>query len=174
MMSDYYEIVSVVLLAIAACGALWQANVAVKNQERSHERQKKQTTIEYINTLRQEYRSLNFEIISSMGAGRVDKESYEKVCQNREMLGKVRNLLSLFEHLSVGVHADVFDFDIINRMSGRYLCSVFDRWEYYISKRQTRNEHAYEAFQQLVDQIKTTRCTANRNRSCDVNSRSND
>jgi hypothetical protein len=173
MMSDY-EVLSVGLLAIAVSVGLWQAILAVRNQEKDHERQKKQTTIEYINTLRQEYRLLNSEIISSMGAGRIDKESYEKVSKDREMLGKLRNLLGLFEHLAVGVHADVFDFGIVDQMSGQYLCAVFDRWEYYIDKRQTRNKRAYEAFRRLVDQIKNTRCTANRNKSCGVKSRSND
>ncbi|MCK4622072.1 MAG: DUF4760 domain-containing protein [Desulfuromonadales bacterium] len=163
-----YEILILVIMSGGLIVALWQANTAVKNQKANHERIKKQSTIEYINQLRSAYRTLNHELIKNIGADPIGEEKYNELINDADMFEKLKQLLGMFEHLSLGVRTGVYDFDMVDLMSGEYICGVFRRWRYYIDKRRAleNGKNRYVEFQWLVNKIESSR--QNPNKKADI------
>jgi hypothetical protein len=163
-----YEILTIVIMSGALVVALWQANTAVRNQKSNHERMKKQSTIEYINQLRATYRTLNHELIKGIGADPVGEEKYNKLINDVDMFEKLKQLLGMFEHLSLGVRTGVYDFDMVDLMSGAFMYGVFSQWRYYIDKRRAleNGKGRYVEFQWLVNKIESSR--QNPNKKADI------
>lgn len=163
-----YEILTLVILVGSLIVALWQAQTAVRNQKANHERTKKQSTIEYMNALRSTYRTLNHDLIKNLGTDPVGEEKYNALIEDDDTFEKVKQLLGMFEHLSLGVRTGVYDFDMVDLMSGEYICGVFKRWRFYIDRRRAlpNGKNRYVEFQWLVNKIESER--QNPDRKADI------
>jgi len=130
-----------------------------------HERRKKEATIAYVNTIRGQYREIRKQLDAKFGEGNtinlpdIDDETAEKL----------KEILSLMEHLAAGVNTDVFDFDMIYIMSGSYFSGIFDRCIPYIKDRRIKkgNEATYIEFEHMVQRIKDGKRTR-RSRAADL------
>lgn len=119
-----------------------------KTYKADHERRKKQATVEYINSIRNDYRSLNDKL--------VDKYSTRPVNMNDIDDGTkkdIKLLLSILEHMSVGVNTGVYDFNILHRMSGSYLVGRYYQLHPHISKAQQKNPRFFIEFERLCKKI---------------------
>lgn len=56
--------------------------------------------------------------------------------------------------MAVGMNTDIYDKDLLFRMSGSSIISIFDRFNTYITKCQQQNPNLYIEFQDLVNDFK--------------------
>jgi len=150
---SYISLITGVAAAIASIGAciavFWQARIMRVALIADHDRRKKQSTIEYMNVIRQQYRPINKKLTEQYGFGNVINLS----SLNSETKSDIRELLSIVEHLSVGVNMDVYDIDALIRMSGSYLLRMRRNLSPYIENAQRNNSSAYEEFIHLCKRM---------------------
>ncbi len=85
-----------------------------------HERRKKQSTVEYLNNIRTHYRSVTNKLVEKFGSSAINLSEIDDDTKN-----EIKELLSILEHMSVGINTEVYDYDILKRMSGSYLVSRY-------------------------------------------------
>lgn len=115
-----------------------------------HERRKMQATIEYMRSVRPIWSQLRRELNDHFGNGTLQVESIDKIDKDKDLQRLVRELMGSMEHLSVGANYEVFDEDLIYRMSASYLIRIYKRMDLYIEKAQAKNPYAYIEFKDLI------------------------
>lgn len=123
---------------------------------KDHERRRKQATIEYFDNLtlqmyekeaifNEKYNELEIEIAMLDTDVELHKVATE--------------VLSAFERLCVGINTGIFDFDILDRMAGSYLISIYTRFCPYIEKKHMDASKAssYVEFEKVVNKIRGKR-----------------
>lgn len=120
-----------------------------------HERRKKQATIEYSNSIRKSYRPLDKKLVDKFGEGNIINFGLI----DDEAKQDIQELLSIVEHLAVGVNAEVYDLEILERMSGTYFIHMFNKLSPYIDSMRAakRNEKLYCEFESMVNDVKKIR-----------------
>jgi hypothetical protein len=154
-----YETYSMYVLVISAVLIVIQLAIAVRSLTADHNRRKKEATIHYMNDIREKYRVINHELVQKFGKGPITEEQVQVIINDPDMLSKITNLLGLFEHMAAGVNTDVFDIYLLNRMSGRYLRNVYNRYLVYIIQRRQELGFptAYIELEQLVNNLEILR-----------------
>ncbi|MBE0662295.1 MAG: DUF4760 domain-containing protein [Bacteroidales bacterium] len=116
-----------------------------------HSRRRKQATFDYLAKVRPQWHDTRNDLDILIQAAGEKANIVNVIIKNPEILKKVRLLLGLLEHISVGIHTDVFDKEILYRMSGKQLKKIYEKFEPYIKYVQIHvNETAYTEFQNLV------------------------
>lgn len=115
-----------------------------------HDRRKKQATIEYMTEVRPRWSKGRRTLNDKFGLGVMTEKDIEKTASDRNLRRIVREFLGSLEHLALGVNTNVFDRDIVLRMSGTYLLRIYLRMRLYIHTAQTRNPRAYCEFCELM------------------------
>ncbi|CAO3413668.1 hypothetical protein [Azospirillum argentinense] len=118
-----------------------------------HERRKKQSTIEYVNSIREKYRPIVGRLEEKFGINHVINLS--EIDENERR--NIRELLSIIEHMAVGVETEVYDIDIVDRMSGSYFLRMRRILDPYISVSQSRSPNNYVEFDRMCDRIRAKR-----------------
>ncbi|WP_372398129.1 DUF4760 domain-containing protein [Azospirillum sp. HJ39] len=118
-----------------------------------HERRKKQSTIEYVNSIRDKYRPIVERLEDKFGKDLVINLPDIDQGERRN----IKELLSIIEHMAVGVETEVYDIDIIDRMSGSYFLRIRRILDPYISDAQKRNANNYIEFDRMCDRIRAKR-----------------
>jgi hypothetical protein len=113
-----------------------------------HDRRSKQSTIEYMSSIREKYRGLSNKLIDKFGENPINLDQLDDITKN-----DVKELLSTLEHLSVGVNTGVYDFDILNRMTGGYLIKRYHQLLPYITKAQKNSPTFFIEFETLCKRI---------------------
>jgi len=113
-----------------------------------HERRKKQATVEYLNKIREQYRTLSNKLIGKFNE---DAINLSKIDDGTRI--EIKELLSILEHLSTGVNTEVYDYDIIKRMSGSYLVNRYKQLYPYIDNAQKSSRTLYIEFETLCKRI---------------------
>jgi len=126
-----------------------------------HARRKKQSTIEYVNTIRKLYRELNEGLAQKYGDQIIDIHTVDK-----DSITDIRELLSIVEHLAVGVNTHVYDAKIVNRMSGHYFIKMRERLDPYI--RHARIQHEDDQTFLFVDFERMCRKLKKRRKTRDI------
>jgi hypothetical protein len=154
-----YEGLTVIVLSVTAVIFLVQAGIGVKSLTADHTRRKREATINFMNQIRPQYREINNELIQKLGVGAVDDSKINTIIKDEELHAKVKDMLGLFEHLAVGVNADVFDLKLLNSMSGGYLIKINNRYVQYFDRRRRdeNNNKLYEEFSRLIAKLKKIR-----------------
>ena len=120
--ADYIQ---VLLLLVVICQLGWAIFTFRKGHalhleeiKADHDRRKKEATVAYVNSIREQYRTIRLRLDDKFGEGntinidQIDKDAERNLIE----------ILSLLEHLSAGVNTNVFDFDLIYLMSSINLC----------------------------------------------------
>lgn len=118
-----------------------------------HDRRKKQSTIEYVNNVRDRYVPIMDYFDERFGVGHVINISDISEADAR----KISELLSVVEHMAVGVETEVYDIDIIDRMSGAYFLRMRRVLDPYIARSQQKNPRAFIEFDHMCDRIRSKR-----------------
>lgn len=149
-----YESLSLVL-GVVTLAILWlQLFLIYRTYKADHERRKKQSTIEYLNEIRKLYRPIEYKL---------DKIFGDKVINIDEMSDEdkinVREFLSIVEHLATGINVEVFDFELVNKMSGSYFVTMYDKFVPYIKniRRIMHNDSLYCEFSKFCNDIEKIR-----------------
>lgn len=114
-----------------------------------HERRRKQATIEHVEKIKSIYRE-NDHWLSQMHGDKVDLAKLSS-----DDVKKIKDMLSVVEHMSAGIMTGVFDFELLDRMSGAFLRRLYYRVEPLIenTRKAKNNANIYSDFQLLVDNI---------------------
>ena len=121
-----------------------------------NERNQKQSTIEFINTIRASYSPINVEI-SNRFSGVINVDEFDL-----ELKSKIKELLAVIEHLSVGINSGVFNFQIFFRMSGSYFLNIFRKLHPFILDEQKENPAKYIEFEYICKKIEIEKRNLNR------------
>jgi len=113
-----------------------------------HDRQKKQSTIEFYNSISLESQMLLDDIESKAW-------NYTSIQSNKALRKSIIRYLSRLERLAVGVSSDVYDFDILNLMSGRNLSKKYIQLQNYIEEARVAKKAPmlYMVFELLIKRI---------------------
>lgn len=123
-----------------------------------NERKRKQSTIEYINSIRTIYVPIRNKLNNLFpGTNRV----INLVELNEDLKLEIREILSTIEHLSVGINTGVYDFDIFFRMSASYFFNIFNKLRPYIQDIQRDQPTAFIEFEAICKKITKERETRN-------------
>ena len=115
-----------------------------KTFKADHERRKKQSTVEYLNNIRDQYRGLTNKLIKKFGDEAINLSAIDDTTKV-----EINELLSILEHLSTGINTEVYDYNIIKRMSGSYLIKRYKQLFPYIDDAQQKSPTVYIEFETL-------------------------
>lgn len=124
--------------------------IVIAHQVRmDHERRRKQATIEHIEKTKSVYFEHEQWLVSSCGG------LVEPTKLTDDDIKKIKDLLNSIEYLATGVLTGVFDFEMLDRMSGAFFRRLYTRVEPFIKKiRIDRgNPRIYIEFERLADSI---------------------
>jgi hypothetical protein len=146
-----YELLGILIAAITLL--VYTATLlTISYQVRTdHDRRKKQATIEHLDKVRTIYRETKHyfdEKIVRDGGTRINPVNL--TAKEKQDL---RNMLSVLEHLSVGVHARVFDFQLIRLMSKSILIDIYKISEDFINERRQESPTYFSEYQRLVHDL---------------------
>lgn len=142
--------------ALAVCILIWQARIMTRAFKADHERRRKQSTIEYVNVIRERYRPINNSLANKFGGNHVINLSEIGPSDKSDII----ELLSVVEHLAVGVNVKVYDIEVIEKMAGTYFLRMYRRLEPYIVNARNNNKKAYTEFESMKSKIELLRAPA--------------
>ena len=125
-----------------------QIRQQTKISRADHDRQKKQSTIEFYNILSSE----SYQFLDDIKNKTLNLAS---VNSDKALRKSVIRYLSRLERLAIGIASDVYDFEILCLMSGRYLSKKYNQFKTYIEEVRI-NKNApmvYKEFELLVEKI---------------------
>ncbi|UHD17959.1 DUF4760 domain-containing protein [Thiocapsa bogorovii] len=122
-----------------------------------HDRRRKQATIDYMRAVRPIWSKGRRALNDAFGNNNLSDGDIEKIDADKDLQRLVREVLSWLEHLSVGANTEVFDKDMIYRMSGSYLIRIYRRMSTYIESAQVKNQYAYVEFRELIHDFEEQR-----------------
>lgn len=128
---------------------LWQARTMQRGFFADHERRKKQSTIEYVNSIRGVYNPILIKIKKKYGKDHIINLSE----MEQEDKDDIRQLLSIVEHLAVGVHVGVYDISVLGRMSRGYFLNMHKTLAPYIEEAQRNRPTNYCEFVRLCNAL---------------------
>ncbi len=134
-----------------------QVGVAGHSLRIDHDRRKKEATINCMLQVRPLWHQGRRVLDSKWGKGVLTESALTEIDDDFSSHEVVRTLLGHLELLSIGVHSGVYDLDLLNRMSGFHLCSMYDRLKPYIKRVQGKLPTAYIEFERLVTKIRLVR-----------------
>ncbi len=130
-----------------------------------NERKKKQSTVEFINNIRDRYKP-TYNELNKKYSGVINLTEIDDTLKN-----ELREILSTIEHLSVGINSGVYDFQIFFRMSGSYFLSIFRKLHPYILDCQKSQPSRYIEFESICKKIEIER--KKRNLKIDISNKGN-
>ena len=149
---EYLPFVESLCVILGVIFIVVQIRQQTKNSRADHDRQKKQSTIEFYNTLSTE----SYLFLDSVEDLTLD---LAYVNSDKELRRSVIRYLSRLERLAIGVSTDVYDFHILYFMSGRFLSYKYEQFRTYIEEtRVSKNAPTfYKEFELLVERIENYR-----------------
>ncbi|MCG7552799.1 DUF4760 domain-containing protein [Pseudoalteromonas sp. Of11M-6] len=129
----------------------------VKTMIADHDRRKKHATVEYLKSVRPIWSSLRRELNDHFGTGPLTESNLLEIDKDKELQRLIRELLGGMEHLAVGANCDVFDRDLIYRMSASSFIRICKRMDLYIERAQQKNPYSYIEFRELVHEFEEQR-----------------
>jgi Domain of unknown function (DUF4760) len=143
---------------ITGIGAVVSLLLGVLTLFLDHRRRKRQATLEvYIQA--GEYRQEVFNEQREVKHGNrtqdgalTAQEAMDIAYESSSGHDAVRNYLSYWEHVAVGVKRRVYDRKVLKDLSRRVICRGYERYALYICFIRLKNEHpeAYKAFENLA------------------------
>ncbi len=115
-----------------------------------NERKKKQSTIEYINQIRNIYRTVRRNL-DKQYPGKKRAININEI--SNDMREEIKEMLATIEHLCVGLNTNVYDFNIFFRMSGGYFLNLYYKISPYILHVQEKQPTAYMEFEAICRKI---------------------
>jgi len=149
---NYSEFITTSIATIGLVLGIYNIRLVEKTFKADHERRKKQATIEYVGQILREAR---FKIDAHYRSNKsLTDEQVSTLIANPADSAEWRNAIGVFEHLAVGINAGVYDKDILYRMAGGYITTLFTFVEPYIKAARKQYPRAYCEFQELAREFK--------------------
>jgi len=142
-----------IIAMVAALIAIKQLRLMRESIKADHERRKKQATVEFCRSIRNECAGFMKQINEKFPKGKIfnvcDVENDEAI------LNIIREYLSRMEMLSVGINIGIYDIATFDRMAGASTIRSFDRLKEIIAfRRETRKApYLYGDFEKLTSEL---------------------
>ena len=145
---DYLTIVEKLFVVLGVFFVAVQIRRQTKASRADHDRQKKQSTIEFYNSLSTE----SDQFLDDIKNKTLD---WSTVNPDKVMRKSIIRYLSRMERLAVGIASDVYDFKILCLMSGRHLTKQYVRFKIYIEEARIHKDAPmlYKEFELLAKRI---------------------
>lgn len=129
MFDQILEKLASIATIVGAVLIIFQLKQSDKIAFAEHERQKKQSTIEFFNKINEETSTLRREV-------RVALEKSPDVIDsfNAETSQMLRRYLTLMEHFCVGITTGVYDLGVLFLLAGSSIIELYDQIECFIQK----------------------------------------
>ena len=127
---------------------LWRM---LRENKKNHSLTKKQMTIQYLKDIRSDYRCA----IEELEATYPNETKIPKDIENVEDKKRVDKVLSIVEHLCVPINDDIYDLDVLKKMSNRFFKNLYKKYEDYIKESRIRdnNKFKYVEFEKLYKKL---------------------
>ena len=145
---EYLPIAESLFVILGVAFVVVQIRQQAKIANADHDRQRKQATIDYYNSLL----SSSYQFLDDIGGRKLDLSS---VNSDKKLRKSVIRYLSRLERLSVGIATDVYDFEILYLMSGRLLIKKYRQFEDYINEVRIDKDAPmlYKEFELLAEKL---------------------
>jgi len=146
-----------IIAMVAAYIAIKQLRLMKESVKADHERRKKQATIEFYRSIKNECTGFMKQINEKFPKGKVIN-----VCDvenDRAILNIIREYLSRIEVLSVGINIGIYDIATFDRIAGESTIKSFKRFKVIIDFRRktSGNSHLYEDFEKFISELENLR-----------------
>jgi len=146
-----YEFLTLLIGVLTLIFILIRVLLLSKTFKADHERKRKQSTIEYLNTIRSQYLPLQLKVTRIFGFGnnvKIDE-------LNDDIEDTIVELLAILENLSIGVNIGVYDIQVVNRYSGDYFINLYNKLQPYIDHLRYRDSKTsyFIEFENMKDTI---------------------
>lgn len=127
---------------------LWTISSTVKSD---HERTKNQATVE---NAAKEFRKARLLIQKHYGINKLTEEEFRSLINNKEDMADVNEAFGIIEHISVALHANIYDKDLFFKMFGTTCMEIFTNYNLYVKyRREQHGPFTYNQFEQLVNEV---------------------
>jgi hypothetical protein len=127
-----YEITSLILGGGTAAILIVQLGIIIIALNADHGRRKKQSTLETAAKMLREARHVLQQEFSLL---EITEKDMERLKEDKNLMAKINNAFGVFEHISLGVKAGVYDKDLLFRMFGGTFVEINNQYRLYIDYR---------------------------------------
>lgn len=146
------EIVTAALAIASVLLLVVQVHIAAKTLRDDHLRRRQQATLEYlVRDVRPHWRDDLRTASTKLQAMASSVQADLKPDQAGN--SPVAKLLGSVEHMSVGVNIGVYDLEVLDRSSGRFLIRIFRQFLPYIRSVQAKTPTAYVEFERVIGDL---------------------
>jgi len=138
--------------SLAVIGGIFLVFIQIRQQTKiaraDHDRQKKQSTVEFFNAIATEGKPY-LDAIPDIPLDR------EAVLSDKALHTNVKEYLARMERLSLGIATEVYDFKVLSLLAGRRLISHYKRFQIYIEEMRIHRGHPmlYMEFELLAKKL---------------------
>lgn len=119
-----YDEISIWIQALGFIGIILSIAVMRRVAIADHSRRRKQSTLEYLHDLRPQWRDSYRVLFNRFKEPQLSSAHAREIMDDDELRQHANEILSLVEHLSVGINTDVYDRDIVEQACGSYLINL--------------------------------------------------
>lgn len=148
-------------IALATTIAMIQVWRGTRAHRANNERTKAQATLDFVTPIRAQWVELKVELDTKLGDGfkyrdPLSADALARIMADKPLRDHLAIFLSRIEHLAVGVDTKIFDKDLVLRMVGAYLVSLFKWAEPYIRAAQVESERRtiYIEFERIAGEFR--------------------
>ena len=151
--SSTAQIVTAVGACVAAAASLGGLLAIFLEVRLDHKRRRNQATIDtWVGT--SEYRrTLREAVTKAIGSEPLDDFAIEYIEADQTTRDALRRLLGGLEHVALGVNTKVFDFKVLDRLSGSFILRTFANSEPFIKNLRSTQPTAYSELEVLAKRI---------------------
>lgn len=150
---DMFGAVNSLFSGLALIGITYSIYLQIEATQKDHDRRKKQSTIEYLNSISPIYRDLKNAILKEFGDEYITKDNIEKIMVDKEKRQMVRDYLNGIENMCVGVNTGVFDIDLMYRLIGSRVIKTYRNFHLYIKSIQDKNPTVYSELVHIAQEF---------------------
>lgn len=146
-----FEIATLSVSAIGLILLVFQLWTISRTVKADNERTKNQATVEIA---AKEFRKARLLIQKHYGINELTEEEFKSLINNKENMADVNEAFGIIEHISVALHANIYDKDLFFKMFGTTCMEIFNNYHLYIKyRREQHGPFTYNQFEQLVNEV---------------------
>jgi len=146
-----FEIATLSISAIGVVLVIIQLWTISRTVKLDNERTKNQATVE---NAAKEFRKARLLIQKHYGIDKLTEEEFRSLINNKEYMADVNEAFGIIEHISVALHANIYDKDLFFKMFGGTCVEIFNNYDLYIKyRREQHGPFTYNQFEQLVNEL---------------------
>lgn len=146
-----FEIATLTVSSIGLVLLVFQLWAISRTVKLDNERTKNQATVE---VAAKEFRKARLLIQKHYGINKLTEDEFRSLISSKENMADVNEAFGIIEHISVALHANIYDKDLFFNMFGTTCMEIFDNYNLYIEYRRERHgAFTYNQFEQLVNEV---------------------